>query len=181
MTDDQCVFIRGFRARRVLSGIRVIQIGSSRANERDNDLPSSLGDHSHIGSSSSSLDTIVPINHENPQLLQYPSSTALQSNGSIYGASFMTCPSYNSLIEVPNDIVEVRPSGHGHSLQLYLEGSGSTPMQRAQLSAPPFRTPPELPPSLCPASSQRPLLQPPGLSFSPGNSSSGNLLAKGAA
>ena len=37
-----------------------------------------------------------PINHESPQLVPYPSSTALQSNGSIYNASFMTSPSDTS-------------------------------------------------------------------------------------
>ena len=66
-----------------------------------------LGDDSLIGGSSSSLDTIrPPINHENPQLLPYPSSTTLQSNGSIYNASFMTSPSDDSFIEVPNYIAE---------------------------------------------------------------------------
>ena len=49
----------------------------------------------------------LPINHENLQLRQYPSSTALQSNGSVYNASFVTSPSYDdspvySPIEVPN-------------------------------------------------------------------------------
>ncbi|KAI0270911.1 hypothetical protein BGY98DRAFT_1100578 [Russula aff. rugulosa BPL654] len=160
-----------------------------------------LGDRSYMGGSSSSLDTIVLINHENPQLLQYPSSTSLQSNGSMYNASFMTSPSYNSLIEVTNDIAEARSAGHGHSLQLYLEGSGSTPfppVQRAQLpspsivfgrpsspsptslGAPPFRTPPELLPSLSPVSSQRSLPQPPGLlPFSPGKSSPGTRKGSG--
>ena len=76
--------------------------------QRNNDVhyaSSFLGDGSHFGGSSSSLDTIVPINHENLQLLLYPSSTTLQSNGSIYNASFMTSPSYD--IEVLNDIAEV--------------------------------------------------------------------------
>ena len=50
-------------------------------------------------SSSSSLDTIGPINHENPQLRPYPSSTTLQSNGSVYNASFVTSPSHDSLID----------------------------------------------------------------------------------
>jgi hypothetical protein len=55
-----------------------------------------LGD-SHIGGSSSSLNTIGPsINHENPQLRPYSSSTALQSNGHLSNASFMTSPSYDS-------------------------------------------------------------------------------------
>ena len=62
---------------------------------------------SHIWGSSSSSDTIVPINRENPQLLPYPSSTALQSNGSVYNTSFMTSPSYGSLVEVLDDIAEV--------------------------------------------------------------------------
>ena len=124
---DQCVFIRGFRAKRALFGIRVIGIGSGRdvpqrsrpmrvrrqpSAARNNGLrnaseSSFLGndDHggssssldtigpperspywrdglhnsasndSHVWGSSSSLNTIRPINHENPQLLPYPSST----------------------------------------------------------------------------------------------------------
>jgi hypothetical protein len=57
--------------------------------------------------SSSSLDTIEPpINRENPQLLPYPSSNALQSNGDLCNASFMTSPSESSLFEVPNDIAD---------------------------------------------------------------------------
>ena len=97
---------------------------------------SSLGDNSHIGSSSSStldmtgpsindenpqrslyrhhtlqrngslrsstssLDTIRPhIDCENRRLRPYSSSTDLQSNGSLYNASFMTSPSCDSLIE----------------------------------------------------------------------------------
>jgi ankyrin repeat protein len=51
---------------------------------------------------SSNLDTIRPptsINHENPQLLPYPSSTTIQSNGDIYNMSFMTSPSETSLFE----------------------------------------------------------------------------------
>ena len=57
--------------------------------------------------SSSSLDTIgPPISCENPQLRPYPSFTTLQSNGDLYNASFVTSPSDNSLIEVPNDIVD---------------------------------------------------------------------------
>ena len=62
-----------------------------------------LDDDSFTGgsSSSSSLDTIGPaINHENPHLLPYPSSTTLQSNGGVCHASFMTSPSYDSFIEV---------------------------------------------------------------------------------
>jgi hypothetical protein len=75
-----------------------------------------LGD-THSGGSSSSLNTIGPsINHENPQLFPYPSSTALQSNGDLCNASFMTSPSYDSFIEVLNDITEVYPSGHDHLL-----------------------------------------------------------------
>ncbi|KAI0270904.1 hypothetical protein BGY98DRAFT_1100574 [Russula aff. rugulosa BPL654] len=107
---DQCVFIRGFRAKRSrLFGIRVIEVGSSRNyGLRNAASSSSLGD-SHIGGSSSSLDTIrPPINRENSQLLPYPSSITLQSNGSIYNASFMTSPSFDSLIEVSNDIEEIR-------------------------------------------------------------------------
>ena len=57
--------------------------------------------------SSSSLDTIgPPINRENPQLLPYPSSTDLQSNGYICNASFVTTPSESSLFEVPTDIAD---------------------------------------------------------------------------
>ena len=55
--------------------------------------------------SSSSLDTTgLPINRENPQLLPYPSSTDVQSNGDICNASFMTSLSEGSLFEVPTDI-----------------------------------------------------------------------------
>jgi hypothetical protein len=57
-----------------------------------------------------------PINHKNPQPLPYPSSTALQSNGYLSNASFMTSPSYSSFTEVPNDIAEVYPPGHDHLL-----------------------------------------------------------------
>ena len=45
-----------------------------------------------------------PINREIPQLLPYPSSTTLQSNGDTYSVSFMTSPSVDSLMEIPNDI-----------------------------------------------------------------------------
>ena len=47
------------------------------------------------------------IDHENPQLRPYPSFTTLQSNGCVYNASFMTSPSYDSLIEVRSYIAEV--------------------------------------------------------------------------
>ena len=76
-----------------------------------------LGDDSLIGGSSTSLDTIMPPNnHENPQLLPYPSSTTLHSNGSIYNASFMTSPSYDTFFEVPNYVAEVCLPGHDRSL-----------------------------------------------------------------
>ena len=169
--EDQCVFIRGFRVKRVLFGIAVIAAEGCRdvkdpqrspfrrrTFQRNDELrgtPSSLGANSHIGGSSSSLDSIwppindenpqllpyrvssttlqsneslynassssldtirPPINRENPQLLPYPSSTTVQSNGSLYNASFMTTPSYDSLIEVPNDIVEVCIPGQDRSL-----------------------------------------------------------------
>ena len=66
--------------------------------------------------SSSSLNTIGPLSSdENPQLRSYPSSTALQSNGSLRNASFMTSPSYDSLIEVPNDIGMDDPRSFGAS------------------------------------------------------------------
>ena len=116
--EDQCVFIRGFRAKRLLFGIRIMDIGGGsrvipfrRRTQRNNGLrsaPSSLSYNDHRGSSSS-LDTIRPINHENShwQLLPYPSSTTLPNNGSVYNASFMTSPSYGSLMEVLNDIAEV--------------------------------------------------------------------------
>jgi hypothetical protein len=127
MMADQCVFIRGFQVKRVLFGIKIIYAGSGRDDknsqrslyrrrtaQRNNGLhnaSSILGDNSHIGGSSSSLGTIrSPTNHE------YPSSTALQSNGSIYDASFMTSPSYDTLIQVPNDIAEVCLPGHDRSL-----------------------------------------------------------------
>ena len=48
------------------------------------------------------------INHKNPQIRPYPSSTALQSNGSVRNASFMTSPSsHDSSVEVRNYIVKV--------------------------------------------------------------------------
>jgi len=77
-------------------------------------LHNSASNDSHVWGSSSSLNTIRPINHENPQLLPYPSSTTLQSNGSVYNASFMTSPSYGSLVdsEVLNDIAGVCLSRH---------------------------------------------------------------------
>ncbi len=74
-------------------------------------------DDSLIGGSSSSSDTIrPPIDHENSQLLPYPSSTTLQSNGSVYNASFVTSPSYNSSIEVRSFIAEVCLTGNDRSL-----------------------------------------------------------------
>ena len=76
-----------------------------------------LGDDSLIGGSSSSLDTIgPPIDHENPQLRPYPSSTTIQSNGGLCGASFMTSPSYDSFIEVPDYIAEVCLPRNGRPL-----------------------------------------------------------------
>ena len=78
--------------------------------QRSDSLPiasctSLFGDGSLIGGSSSSLETIgAPINHEDPQLLPYPSSTDVQSNGDICNASFMTSLSEGSLFEVPTDI-----------------------------------------------------------------------------
>jgi hypothetical protein len=83
------------------------------------------GGDPHIGGSSSSLVTIgPPTNHEHPQLRPYPSSTALQSNGSVCNASFITSPSdYASPTEVRNDIAEVRLPEHDHSLQSYLASS----------------------------------------------------------
>ena len=151
---DQCVFIRGFRAKRVLFVIRIIEIGNGRPDENPplrprqrNDelrntssgddlhidgsssslhenpqrspyqregLRDSLSFLSHIWGSSASLDTIRP--PINPQLLPYPSSTALQSNGSIYDASFMTSPTPDSLIEVLNNIPEVCLPGYDCSV-----------------------------------------------------------------
>jgi hypothetical protein len=121
ITQDQCVFIRGFRVKRALFQIRLIRIGSSRDDKNPQRSPyrnnsvhnasSFLGDGSHIGGSSSNLDTIgPPINYENPQLRPYTSSTDIQSNGDLCNASFMTSPNDNSLIE-PNDIAEVCPLG----------------------------------------------------------------------
>ena len=79
-----------------------------------NDDPSRttfLSDDSHIGGLSSSLVTIRhPTNHE------YPSSTTLQSNGSVYNASFMTSPSYDSSIEVLSYIAEVCLPGYSFAL-----------------------------------------------------------------
>jgi hypothetical protein len=83
---------------------------SYKASESD----TSIFRHSGRGAVNSSLSVHTrdwdPINHENPQLLPYPSSTALQSNGDLCNASFMTSPSDNSFIEVPNDIAEVYPT-----------------------------------------------------------------------
>ena len=68
----------------------------------------SLGNDPLFGGSSSSLDTIrPPINPQNPQLLPYPSSSTIQSNGSLCHASFMTTPSCDSFIKVPDYIAEV--------------------------------------------------------------------------
>ena len=71
--------------------------------------PDYIDDDSLIGGSSSSSDTIgPPINHENPQLLPYPSSsTSLHIDEGPCDTSFMTSPSYDSFIEVPNYIAEV--------------------------------------------------------------------------
>ena len=56
------------------------------------------------------------IDHENPQLRPYPSSTALQSNGSVYNGSLMTSPSYDSVIEVRSYIAQVCLPEHNRSL-----------------------------------------------------------------
>ena len=88
-------------------------INNENSPYRRGGLRDSLSFLSHVWGSNSSLDTIRPINRENPQLRPYPSSTALQSNGSVYNASFMTSSSYDdSLIEVMNDIAEVCLPGH---------------------------------------------------------------------
>jgi len=71
--------------------------------QTNNGLRNASFDDSLIGSSSS-LDTIgSPFN---PQLLPYPSATTLQSNTSLWNASFMTSPSYDSSIEVRNYFAE---------------------------------------------------------------------------
>ena len=76
---------------------------------------------SHIWGSSSSLDTIRSINHGNPQLLPYPSSTTLHSNGDICNMSYMTSPSDTSLIEaITSDL-------HSRSLSFL---SSSDPLSR---------------------------------------------------
>ncbi|KAI0276108.1 hypothetical protein BGY98DRAFT_737942 [Russula aff. rugulosa BPL654] len=129
MTRDQCVFIRGFRVKD--DKMQVIRVScvpeSSIKNQSPQRSPyrhptlqrndcsgdasrtTTLGDNSHIGGSSSNLDTIrPPINHENPQLLPYPSSTVLQSNGNLCNASFMTSPSYDTFFEFPNYIAEAQ-------------------------------------------------------------------------
>jgi hypothetical protein len=80
-------------------------------------VSSFFGDDSQIGGSSSSLDTIgAPIDHGNPQLLPYPSSITLQSNGGVYNASLMTSPSFDSFFEVQNYIAEVCLPGQDRSL-----------------------------------------------------------------
>jgi hypothetical protein len=80
---------------------------------RDDGLRSAssfLGDDLHIGrfgGSSSSLDAIrLPTNDENPQFRPYSSFSDLQSNGSVCSVSFATSPSYESLIEVSNEIAK---------------------------------------------------------------------------
>ena len=71
-----------------------------------------LGDDPLIVGSSTTLDTIgPPVDQENPQLLPYPSSITLHSNGSRCNASFLTSPSYISSIAVQNHIAEVCLSG----------------------------------------------------------------------
>lgn len=56
-----------------------------------------LNDPSTIDSgSSSSLETI---RHENSQLLPYPSSSTIQSNGDVYNMSFATSPSETSIFQ----------------------------------------------------------------------------------
>ena len=88
--------------------------------QSDTGLPNTLpffGDDSHsVANSSSDTVTIGPLfDHENPQLLPYPSSTTIQSDGSQYNASLMTSPSYGSesFFEVRNYITEVCLPGHG--------------------------------------------------------------------
>jgi hypothetical protein len=77
-----------------------------------------LGDVSLIGGSNSNLNTIEPpINYKNPQLLPYPSSTTLHSNGSLCNASFLTgTPSYDSLKEIRDYIAEVCLPGYDRTL-----------------------------------------------------------------
>jgi hypothetical protein len=63
VTQDQCVFIRGFRVKPVLFGVRLIRIGSGsspyrRATQRNNGLRNASSGE-RVGSSSS-LDTIGP-------------------------------------------------------------------------------------------------------------------------
>ena len=107
-----------------------------------------FGDNSLIGSSSSSLDTIrPPINHENPQLLPYPSSTTIhwQSNGSLCHASFMTSPSCDSFIKVPDYIAEVPQVQSSFS---ELEDSEEVPNMfptNLRLQAPPTLDSPSVP------------------------------------
>ena len=130
---NQCVFIRGFRAKRTPSQIIPIRIGSDRVDKNPQQSPyrdptlqtndslrstlSFLDDDSPIEGSSSNLDTIgPPVNHENLQHLPYPSSTTLPSNGGPCNISFMTSPSCDSFIEVTNDIAKVRLPGHDCSL-----------------------------------------------------------------
>ncbi|KAI0270906.1 hypothetical protein BGY98DRAFT_231093 [Russula aff. rugulosa BPL654] len=125
MTQDQCVFIRGFRIKddkmQVIRALGVPEYDDPNIGVVDTIRPPVKNEnpqrfsyrHSTLQrndwGSSSSLDTIRPPNtHENPQLLPYPSSTTLQSNGSVSNASFMTSPSHDSFFEVRNYIVEIR-------------------------------------------------------------------------
>jgi hypothetical protein len=94
------------------NGPSVTQLGLSTGNRRSIWSDAVLRNRDAFLGSSSSLDTT----YINPQLLPHPSAITLQSNGSVYNASFMTTPSYDSLIEILNDIAEVCPPGHDRSL-----------------------------------------------------------------
>ena len=99
-----------------------------RRTDRIRSALSLLGDDSPIGGSSSNLDTIRPlINHENRQLLPYASSTDLQSNGSLYNASFMTSPSHDSS-RFSSSLDTIRPLINRENRQL-LPYASSTDLQ----------------------------------------------------
>ena len=79
-----------------------------RNTSRTTDDPLIVGSGRSGRSDFSDLDMIGHhINHENPQLLPYPSSSTLHSNGGLCNTSFMTSPSNSSFTEVPNCIAEV--------------------------------------------------------------------------
>ena len=131
---DQCVFIRGFRVKRMPFGIKVIGAVSGAADEispnrdrrprkRNNRLrnaASSLGDDS-IGGSSSSLDTIAD---ENPQRSPYKRDSlddSLSTLSHIWGSS-SSVDTIRPLIR-PNNHENPQLHPYPSSTTLYSNGS----------------------------------------------------------